>query len=204
MNPLPYFLGKQSSLKGWKVISKKCRNKLKPKRLCYKTTNCNFNQLQLGQFWNSDTLKMLRINRRRPLNLATCALGDLRHVLCKDLKWVEIDSLRFWWNLHKMCLSVQKVKNRSQTCDFQTRLPWKRVMWFWPFFGYLDMNNPQNMHTLYIKYILLCWTRNKSHYIFFMLWLRPQDVNVFFFCRHAFTFLEKGVWIWHVSAIWQK
>ena len=22
--------------------------------------------------------------------------------------------------------------------------------------------HPQNMHTLYIKYILLCWTRNKS------------------------------------------
>ena len=47
-----------------------------------------------------------------------CDLYHLKWVLCKDQKVVEIDSLRFWWNLHNMCLLVQKVKNRYQSCDF--------------------------------------------------------------------------------------
>ena len=100
---------------------------------------------------------------------------------------MEIDSLRFWWNLHKMCLLVQKVKNRYQTCDFSTWLPWKRVMWFWPFLCYLDMKNSQNMHTLYIKYILFCWTRSKKSLHFFHVMTLASRCNriVLLSCIHV-------------------
>ena len=123
------------------------------------------------------TIQILYHGKAAMADPMLCSSSVLKWVLCKDQKVVEINSLRFWWNLHKMCLLVQKVKNRYQSCDFWTWLPWKRVMRFWPFLCYLDMKNSQNMHTSYIKYILLCWTRNKSHYIFFMLWLWPQDVK---------------------------
>ena len=59
----------------------------------------------------------LQLNKANTSDKETSFL-DLKWVLCKDQKVAEIDSLRFWWNLHKMCLLVQKVKNRYQSCDF--------------------------------------------------------------------------------------
>ena len=73
IEPSSVILSQTYTLKSWKVMTKQCQNKLKPKGmvlLTHKSTiSINLNTE------NFIALKTLRINRSRPQNLATCALG---------------------------------------------------------------------------------------------------------------------------------